>query len=94
MTLTLEIAPEIEAALEEAARANGQTLSAFAASQLAEVARTARGTVKARPRRMASGFGKFAGLGVTVEKVHATKQEDIEIEEQREAQRNAQRGTS
>ena len=41
MTLTLEIAPEIERALEEAARANGQSLPDFAAARLAEVAREA-----------------------------------------------------
>ena len=68
MTLTVEIAPEIQTTLE--------------------VVRT----MKAATRRHASGFGKFAGSGVTMNKVHAAKREEIAIEEAREAQRNAQRG--
>lgn len=79
MTLILEIAPEIEAALSVAAQANGQSLPDFAAAQLAEVART----VKAKPesRRVASGFGKFAGLGVSSAMVTADRRAEVEADE-------------
>jgi uncharacterized protein (DUF1778 family) len=42
MTLTLEIAPEIEAALSQAAQASGQSLSDYAAELLAQAAEDAQ----------------------------------------------------
>ena len=63
MTLTLEIAPEIQRALEEAARANWQTLPAFAVAQLAEVARKAAPTTATPKITAASVRGKYAMPG-------------------------------
>jgi hypothetical protein len=77
MTLTLEIAPEVEAALKIEAARHGQSVTAYAAARLSEIARPNK------PRRHASGFGKFAGRGPTVEEFHAAKQEEIEIEARR-----------
>jgi hypothetical protein len=77
MTLTLEITPEIEAALEEAAQASGQSVADYAVAQLAEVARS----VNAEPRRVASGFGKFAGLGVSSAAVAEDRRAEVEADE-------------
>ncbi len=89
MTLTLEIAPEIEKALSEAAQANGQSLSDFAAARLVEVARTITPHT-ATPRRVASGFGKFAGLGVSSAMVTADRRAEVEADE-REFQERLER---
>ena len=77
MTLTLEIAPEVEAALQVEAQRRGQSVTDYAAARLSEIARPNK------PRRRASGFGKFAGVGPTVEEFHAAKQDEIEIEARR-----------
>jgi hypothetical protein len=44
--------------------------------------RDAMPEAESKPRR-ASSYGKFAGLGVTVEKVLEAKREDVELEEAR-----------
>ena len=77
MTLTLEIAPEVEAELTAQAQRAGTSLPDYAAARLAELARVSK------TKRRASGFGKFAGLGPSVEEFHAAKQEEIELEARR-----------
>jgi hypothetical protein len=79
MTLTLELAPEVEAALQSEAARLGQSLPDFAAAQLAEIAHTV--TPQRTPRRRTSGFGKFAGLGVSSAEVAEDRRAEVEADE-------------
>lgn len=79
MTLTLEITPEIEHALADKARRAGVALPDYVARVLEREAVT----TTEPPRRHAAAFGKFAGMGVSVESALAAKREEIELEARR-----------
>ena len=76
MTLTLELAPEIERVLEEKAQRAGLPVAAYALRVLARDAATPRHT-----------YGKFAHVPVRAEHVHADRRAEVEAEEWRSPER-------
>ena len=75
MIVTLELSPEIEARLRHHAKQQGLAIEAY----LLELA-SRDSTSTQSYRRRATGYGKFAGLGPSVEAFHAAKQEEITLE--------------
>ena len=85
MTLTLEIAPDIERALEQLAQANGQDAADYAATLLAEALREAEREVAedAAPKPTAASVrGKYAIPGVaTVDEFLAERHAEAQASE-------------
>ena len=89
MTLTLELPTEIEAALRADAAAHGVEPSQWALGMLAERYQMKREADEtARRKRVAAGYGKYAGLGSTVDEFLREKHEETEREMQLEAERD------
>ena len=61
MTLTLELSPELERALEDEARRRGVETSQLALEALEKVVQPSR------PKKVLKGYGMFAGSGRTME---------------------------
>ncbi len=82
MILELELAPELENEVERQARQNGQSVPEFVVALLSEKVATAP-----KPRRVATGFGKFAGRGRSVDDFlaerHAESLRELEKDEER-----------
>lgn len=81
MTLTLEIAPELEREIEQQAQQQGQSVAEYVAAMLREkVLNSSPQQTSAKPRRVASGFGKYAGRGRTVDDFLAERRAEAEME--------------
>lgn len=84
MTLTLEISPEVEAELTRAATSAGRALPVWiveAARTVAEQNRRDKDEAEARRiQAVNDGFGKFAGLGRTVDEFLADRHAEGEAE--------------
>lgn len=82
MTLTLEISPEVEAELTRAATSAGRALPVWiveAARAAAEQHQKAEAEAR-RIRAVNEGFGKFAGLGRSVDEFLADRHAEGEAE--------------
>lgn len=91
MTLTLELSPELEQRLQAEAQAQGQDGQAFALSLLEQRTPTTDSPHdKSRRRRVLTGYGKFAGLGSTVDEFLEERHAEAERAEARSQHRYAQ----
>ena len=91
MTLTLELPPELEQRLQAEAQAQGQNLQSFALSLLEQKTPATNSLHdKSRKRRVLTGYGKFAGIGGTVDEFLEERHAEAEREEARFQRRYAQ----
>lgn len=88
MSLILELAPELEEMVVQKAQQNGQTVSEFAATIFRE---NVVAPVAAKPRRIAQGYGMFAGSGRRVEEFLAERKAEAELEMEQAEERDRMR---
>lgn len=75
MTLTLELAPELEQEIARQAEQQGQSVSEYVMAMLRE-----KTPAPAKPRRVTTGYGMFAGCGRSVDDFLAERREEAETE--------------
>lgn len=95
MTLTLELTPELKKTIEARAQQSGQSVQEYAAVALREKAAMPLPT---KPRRKATGHGKFAYLGHSVDDFLEGRRQEAEQEmdqaEERDNLRRVRNGSS
>jgi hypothetical protein len=103
MTLTIEVAPELEQALKARAARNGQTLDEYLHDLVLRdlVQRDAAAEKKTEdptlsPRKVAAlrGYGKFAHLSGSVDEFIRRRREEAEVEMQQAIHRTSKRHAS
>lgn len=82
MILELELAPEVASEVERQAQQNGQSVSEYVAATLRE-----KITNGHKPRRVLSGYGKYAYLGRTVDDFLAERHAEADAELEKDDER-------
>ena len=91
MTITIEVAPETEARLQEKARRAGVGLDTFLRS-IVEREADVETPAETKRKRVLSGYGIAAHLNVSSEDVHRDRRAEVERDERLYQERQAGRG--